>query len=349
MREIDRDRISLSLMRGGTSRGAVVVGSFLPDSSAERDELVLRVLGGTVPQTDGLGGGEPTTSKFVVVSPTKDNAEGAVLDFAVGNVVVGKDAVDWQGTCGNMTSTVAPFAVGESLVPRTADGLYRLRNLSTGMLIDATVHDVERYAPGRATRVTTTFLNPTGTVTGRLFPLGSPRDVIRLAGRDYDCSVLDVTHPYLFLRHEQVVQEPGFGGLEGARDLVERLRGEICLRLGLVSDPMQAMTLSPAIPRVVLVHSGAGKGSDLVVSPFSMGAPIKTVPVTAAMCLAAAAQLKSTIVSEVYSNTDGRSIVRVRSEQAAIEAAGEVDADGNVSAITVERDVRTIMSGFFWL
>jgi hypothetical protein len=48
------------LTRGGTSKGAYFLADDLPDDPAERDDLLLRVLGSPGPrQIDGIGGAHP--------------------------------------------------------------------------------------------------------------------------------------------------------------------------------------------------------------------------------------------------------------------------------------------------
>ena len=60
------------LMRGGTSKGAYFLAEDLPADPAERDDLLLRVMGTPDPrQIDGLGGAHPLTSKVAVVSAVR--------------------------------------------------------------------------------------------------------------------------------------------------------------------------------------------------------------------------------------------------------------------------------------
>ena len=58
------------LMRGGTSKGAYFLARDLPADPAERDGLLLRIMGSPDPrQIDGIGGAHPLTSKVAVISP----------------------------------------------------------------------------------------------------------------------------------------------------------------------------------------------------------------------------------------------------------------------------------------
>jgi hypothetical protein len=55
-------RIPCVLMRGGTSKGPVFLAWDLPAAVAERDELLLNLMGsGHELEIDGIGGGSPQT------------------------------------------------------------------------------------------------------------------------------------------------------------------------------------------------------------------------------------------------------------------------------------------------
>jgi 4-oxalomesaconate tautomerase len=65
-----RDGIRCMVMRGGTSKGLYFLADDLPDDPAERDDLLLRVMGSPdARQIDGMGGAHPLTSKVAVVGP----------------------------------------------------------------------------------------------------------------------------------------------------------------------------------------------------------------------------------------------------------------------------------------
>jgi 4-oxalomesaconate tautomerase len=57
------------VMRGGTSKGAFFLSNDLPADPAERDALLLAVMGSPdARQIDGIGGATPLTSKVAVIS-----------------------------------------------------------------------------------------------------------------------------------------------------------------------------------------------------------------------------------------------------------------------------------------
>lgn len=134
------DGIRCMLMRGGTSKGAYFVADDLPGDPAERDDLLLRVMGSPDPrQIDGLGGGHPLTSKVAIVSPSED--PDADVDYLFLQVVVDRPVVSDAQTCGNLLAGVGPFAIERGLVPvRGEHTSVRIRMRNTGDLASTVIH-----------------------------------------------------------------------------------------------------------------------------------------------------------------------------------------------------------------
>lgn len=133
-----REGVPCLLMRGGTSKGAYFLADDLPSDPVERDDLLLRIMGSPDPrQIDGLGGGDPLTSKVAVVRPSDE------LDIDVEylflQVSVDEAHVSASQTCGNLLAGIGPFAVERGLVP-AADGetAVRIRLVNTGGTARAT-------------------------------------------------------------------------------------------------------------------------------------------------------------------------------------------------------------------
>src|ERR1700728_553804 len=101
-------------MRGGTSKGLYFLAGDLPDDAAERDDLLLRVMGSPDPrQIDGVGGAHPLTSKVAVVSPPA--VPGIDVDYLFLQVMVDKPIVTDKQNCGNILAGIGPFAVERGL------------------------------------------------------------------------------------------------------------------------------------------------------------------------------------------------------------------------------------------
>jgi 2-methylaconitate cis-trans-isomerase PrpF len=107
-------------MRGGTSRGPFFLVSDLPSDIPERDAVRLAAMGsGHELQVDGIGGGNPLTSKVAIVGPP--TASGADVDYLFAQVKVREQSVDTSPNCGNMLSGVGPFAIESGLVRSRRD------------------------------------------------------------------------------------------------------------------------------------------------------------------------------------------------------------------------------------
>ena len=103
-------RIPCVQMRGGTSRGPFFLASDLPGDPEKRDEVLLAVMGSPHEyQVDGIGGGNPLTSKVAIISKSR-NPE-ADVDYLFAQVLVNERRVDTKPNCGNMLVAVGPFAV----------------------------------------------------------------------------------------------------------------------------------------------------------------------------------------------------------------------------------------------
>jgi 2-methylaconitate cis-trans-isomerase PrpF len=127
------------LMRGGTSKGPFFLASDLPADTAERDRLLLEVMGSGHPlQIDGIGGGNALTSKVAIID--RSSRADADVDYLFAQVRVEQQVVDTSPNCGNMLAAVGPYAIERGLVqaqdPQTE---VRIHNVNTGKLIIATV------------------------------------------------------------------------------------------------------------------------------------------------------------------------------------------------------------------
>jgi len=176
-------------MRGGTSKGAYFLAEDLPKDIAERDKLLLDLMGSPDPnQIDGIGGAHPLRSKVAIVEQSKEPC--IDIDFVFAQVAVNEALVDTSPNCGNILAGVAPFAIERGLV-RALDGetVVRVRTLNTGTVADLVVctpKGIVTYngptridgVPGTSAPIKIDFLDVAGSVCGSLLPTGSLTDVI---------------------------------------------------------------------------------------------------------------------------------------------------------------------------
>ena len=82
---MSQNPIPCMVMRGGTSKGVYLLAGDLPGDSAERDRMLLRVMGSPDPrQIDGLGGATSLTSKVAMISAS--NRPDADVDYQFAQV-----------------------------------------------------------------------------------------------------------------------------------------------------------------------------------------------------------------------------------------------------------------------
>jgi 2-methylaconitate isomerase len=345
-------------MRGGTSKGVFLHAADLPPAGPERDRVLLALMGSPDPmQIDGMGGTFTSTSKVMVVEPGPDDA----VTYWFAQIGIDTAVVDWSGNCGNLTTAVGPFAIDEGLV--AAPGpvtTVRLVNGNTGVQIEAVVHTPHGRAattgglaiagvPGSGSPVTTNYLNPSGGVLGALLPLGAAACEVETPDGPVTVSLLDAVHPTVFVRGRDVgfawrgrtVAELNADGEFLAR--IERLRASVAVRAGAAPDIASATALSPAVPRIVLIAPG-GDDAEITVLAFSMGTVHRGLPMTGALCLAAAAATDGTVVAEAVGGR--REGVRIRHPLGVTEARAERGAGAHpIRSLGVVRTARRLMDG----
>jgi 2-methylaconitate cis-trans-isomerase PrpF len=275
------------------------------------------------------------------------------VDYLFAQVGVDRAVVDLAGNCGNLTAAVGPYAVDEGLVevpvPGAAATVVMLRNLNTGVRIRATVPlDGGRAAwrgscaidgvPGTGAPVLTEYLEPAGSVTGRLLPTGSAVD--RVEG--VDVSVVDVASPHVFVRAADL----GIGGGEAPADLNGRSQLLARLESLRVACGRAIGVDSAAIPRLILVSAPATETADLRVRATSMQVVHHATPITGALCTAAAAVIPGTVAHAVARPGAGASgVVALEHAKGRVEATVELDEGGEVRAAGVVRTARRLLAG----
>lgn len=297
-------RIPCVLMRGGTSRGPFFLASDLPSDSADRDALLVSLMGaGHDLQIDGIGGGNAVTSKVAIVSPS--SRPDADVDYLFAQVKVRERRVDTTPNCGNMLSAVGPFAIEAGLIPAAA-ALTRLRihNVNTGKIIEASVHTPGgrvTYAgdtaisgvPGTAAPVALAFLDAAGSKTGALLPTGRPFDMFH----DIRVSCVDAAMPVVLMDARDLgktgQEEPA--ALNADQPFLARLE-QIRIAAG------QAMGIANAadlvIPKPILLAPGGGELS-LVARYFMPHECHPSLAITGGVALAAACCVPGTVADDL--------------------------------------------------
>ncbi len=358
-------RIRAVYMRGGTSRCLVFHDKDLPPAGPERDHVLLAALGSPDPygrQLDGLGGGISSLSKACIIGPATHG--GADVDYTFAQVEVSKPVVDYTGNCGNCSSSVGPFAIDERLVPsREGETVVRIHNTNTKKLIVAHVPVSEGEASvggdfelpgvaGRGARIALDFLDPGGAGTGRLLPTGRALDSIDGVAT----SLVDATNPVVFVRAKDL----GLTGTESPhaidadRDLsarLEKIRASAAELMGIPGSAANPKVAVVAPPAPFAALDGARYGADqadLLARVISMGNCHRAFALTSAMCLAVAARIDGTVVSEGDASR-GVGDIRLGHPSGVLPIAASVGVrDGRPWAekVTVYRTARRLMEGW---
>ena len=357
-------------MRGGTSKGLFFHRRDLPAERAQWDALFLAALGSPDPhgrQLDGMGGGISSLSKVVVVS--QSTRPGVDVDYLFGQVAVDRALVDYGSNCGNLSAAVGPFAVDEGLV-QAADGeaALTLHNCNLDQTIETRFEVANGRAvveggtvldgvAGRGAPIRLSFLEPGGSVAGRLLPTGRARDVLDVPGEGpIEATLIDASTALVIVRAE-VLDLTGAelpDAIEAAPTLTARL--EAIRRAGAV-----AMGLAPeteSVPKVAFVAppadaptlSGARLAADtvdLVARVVSMGRPHRALPLTAALALAAAARIPGTLAAESACPADATAPVRLGHPSGVAEVVVDLAASDSlhIARLTVTRTARRLMEG----
>ncbi|KAJ9475215.1 Methylitaconate delta2-delta3-isomerase [Pseudozyma hubeiensis] len=301
--------IDATIYRAGTSRGVYLLATDLPSDPERRDAALQSIMGSGHPlQIDGVGGGNPLTSKVALVSASS-NSDHHDIDYLFCQVGVTERVVDTAPNCGNIMAGVGAFAVERGLVrPRLEDEtcVVRVLNLNSGQLCQLSIpvrhgrvhyHDLgEKSYNQPSTRIMLRFEDTTGSCTGKLLPTSSPIDCIdRL-----QVSVVDAAVPVLFVRQSDV----GVTGREAPQELnadvelltrLERVRIEAGRRMGLGD------VSGSVVPKISLIGPGEN-GSTFTARYFTPKTCHTAHAVTGAICTARAAFIPGTVVSDIFAN-----------------------------------------------
>lgn len=344
-----QDGIPCLWMRGGTSKGAYFLAADLPADPAARDALLLRIMGSPDPnQIDGIGGGDPLTSKVAVLSPA--SRADADVDYLFLQVFVDEARVSGAQACGNILAGVGPAAIEYGLVP-AQDGItpVRIHMLNTGEVARAQICTPDgkvSYSgsatidgvPGTAAPVALMFQGIEGSVCGALLPSGRVLDVID----GIDCTLIDNGMPCVLLR-------AGDLGLTG-QESREVLDADSALKARLESIRLQAGPLmnlgdvaAKSVPKITLV-SAPVQGGVIGTRSFIPHRCHASIGVFAAVTVATACTLPgSTAHALACLPADNR--FAIEHPGGAAEVLLEQDATGRVTGAGSLRTARKLMSG----
>lgn len=261
------DSIRCMWMRGGTSKGAYFLAEDLPTDIAERDQILLRVMGSPDPrQIDGIGGADPLCSKVAVVK--KSEKVGVDVDYLFLQVFVDQAVVTDAQNCGNILAGVGPFAIERGLVS-AKDGSTQVSIFmeNTGQIAVEEVPTPQGKVtykgnasidgvPGTASAIPVTFRDTAGSSCGALLPTGNQVDVID--GIKVTC--IDNGMPVVIIAAEDM----GISGTESREELEqnENLKSHLeSIRLKVGPLMNLGDVTHKSVPKMTMVSAPKAGGS----------------------------------------------------------------------------------------
>ena len=338
-------------MRGGTSKGAVFLAEDLPGDTAVRDAFLLRVMGSPDPrQIDGMGGGDPLTSKVAVVS--RSARDGVDVDYLFLQVFVDEAIVSDAQNCGNMLAAVGPFAIERGLVPASGDETrVTVFMINTGQVAVATcqtpggvvMYDGEARidgVPGTAAPVPLEFRDTAGSSCGALLPTGNAFDLID----GVCCTLIDNGMPCVVFRASDVgatgyEDRETLDAAEGLKARIESIR----LKAGPLMNLGEVTTKS--VPKMMLVAPPANGGA-VTVRSFIPRRAHASIGVLGAVSVATACLVPgSTAAGVAVVPAGNHKLLSVEHPTGEISCLLEMGRTGEVASAALLRTARKLLDG----
>jgi 4-oxalomesaconate tautomerase len=338
-------------MRGGTSKGGYFLADDLPAEVSARDALLLGIMGSPDPrQIDGMGGGDPLSSKVAVVKASA--RAGVDVDFLFLQVFVDRALVSDAQNCGNILAGVGPFAIERGLVGARGDETpVTIYMENTGQVAVARVQTPGgRVAydgtaridgvPGCAAPVPVAFRDTAGSSCGALLPTGIAADTV--AG--VAVTMIDNGMPCVLIRASDLGlagdESPDALEADGAlRARLEEIRlacGPL-MRLGDVTDA--------SVPKMVLV-SPPRAGGAIATRSFIPHRCHQAIGVLGAVSVATACLVPGSVAHDLAVRGCGpERKLSVEHPSGEMTVVAVLDGAGAVVQAAILRTARKLMDG----
>lgn len=338
-------------MRGGTSKGGYFLKEDLPADIPARDAFLLGVMGSPDPrQINGMGGGDPLTSKVAVVS--RSSREGIDVDYLFLQVFVDRAIVTDAQNCGNILAGIGPFAIERGLVAATGDetrvAIYMENTGQVAIATVATPGGRVSYAgeamidgvPGKHAPIPIEFRDTAGSSCGALLPTGKAVDMIGGVA----ATLIDNGMPCVVMKAEDL-------GITGYEDR-ESLDANAELKARIEAIRLQAGPLmnlgdvaEKSVPKMMLV-APPRNGGTVTVRSFIPHRAHATIGVLGAVSVATACLIEGSPAAGAATILPGRrKTLSVEHPTGEMSCVLEVDERGTVVSAALLRTARKLMDG----
>lgn len=331
--------IAFLQFRGGSSKGVFFNAADLPADPQLRETVLKWALGahGDPRQIDGLGGGDPLTSKIAIVGPSR--RPGCDLDYGFVQAIVGEDRLDDTPNCGNILSGVGAYALETGMMTATGPRASVMINMTNSgtlcrlefPLVDG-LPDYEGDAridgvAGTAAPVMCFYQDLAGSACGALLPTGSAQD--RFDGVAVSC--VDNGMPVVVLRAADFglsgTETPdALNANEGVKARLESIRLQAGEKMGLGD------VSGKAVPKMCLV-SPATAGGSFGTRTFIPKVCHTAIGVLGAVTAATAACLPDSVIADLAMVPPGTpKTLQIEHPSGVFDVVLEFDGDAIVGA-----------------
>ncbi len=342
-------------MRGGTSKGGYFLADDLPADTADRDAVLLRVLGSPdIRQIDGMGGADPLTSKVALVKKSERN--GVDVDYLFLQVFVDRPIVTDAQNCGNILAGVGPFAIERGLVAaqdiETPVAIYMENTGQVAVARVTTPGGSVSYAgeakidgvPGGSAPVPITFKDTAGSSCGALLPTGNAADMIE----GVTVTMIDNGMPCVVIRAKDmgIVGDEMPEALDANGTVRERLEA-----IRLASGPLMNLgdVSEKSVPKMTMV-SAARSGGAIATRTFIPHRCHKTIGVLGAVSIATACLIKGTPAHDLANRGNGaKRSLSIEHPTGEMTVVATLDEEGAVCEAAILRTARKLMDGEVFL
>lgn len=162
---------------------------------------------------------------------------------------------------------------------------------------------------GSGSEIKMAFVNPAGSMTGKLLPTGNVQDTVTVSSIpalgqfSVRASMVDAANPFVFLNSSSLPPAYHLLGRDAPEtlEIIEAIRQEAAVVYGLAKSTAEA-SLVRGTPKIAVLSSLAGSSEEMrtiQVQSFSMGKPHPSLQLTGGVCLGAAVCIEGTIAHQL--------------------------------------------------